>query len=123
MAARYLAGALDLPLITMDLAGAISSLLGKTGQNLRQALDFARERSCVLFLDEFDALAKRRDDDTDVGELKRIVNVLLLELERWPDSGLLVLPRTPDSSTARQSAGSIASLRSDIPRPRPAVRS
>jgi SpoVK/Ycf46/Vps4 family AAA+-type ATPase len=90
MTARYLAGALDRPLVTMDLAGSISSLLGKTGQNLRQALDFARERTCVLFLDEFDALAKRRDDDTDVGELKRIVNVLLLELERWPDSGLLV---------------------------------
>jgi hypothetical protein len=44
----------------------------------------------VLLLDEFDALAKRRDDPTDIGELKRIVNVLLLEIERWPSHGLLV---------------------------------
>jgi AAA+ superfamily predicted ATPase len=35
----------------------------------------------VLLLDEFDALAKRRDDQSEVGELKRIVNVLLKELE------------------------------------------
>jgi SpoVK/Ycf46/Vps4 family AAA+-type ATPase len=44
----------------------------------------------VFLLDEFDALAKRRDDDTDIGELKRIVNVVLIELDRWPDTSLLV---------------------------------
>jgi SpoVK/Ycf46/Vps4 family AAA+-type ATPase len=31
----------------------------------------------VLLLDEFDAIAKRRDDTSDVGELKRLVTVLL----------------------------------------------
>lgn len=90
MAARFLAAALRLPLVSVDLAAVVSSFLGRTGQNLRHVLDFARSRPCVLLLDEFDALAKRRDDQTDVGELKRIVNVLLLELERWPDDGLLV---------------------------------
>lgn len=90
MAARYMASALILPLITIDLAAVVSSFLGRTGQNLRQALEYARSFPCVLLLDEFDALAKRRDDPTDVGELKRIVNVLLLELEQWPATGLLV---------------------------------
>ena len=90
MAARYLAGALGLPLVTLDLATVVSSYLGKTGQNLRLALDAARAEPCVLLLDEFDALAKRRDDPADVGELKRIVNVLLLEIERWPAGSLLV---------------------------------
>jgi SpoVK/Ycf46/Vps4 family AAA+-type ATPase len=41
-------------------------------------------------LDEFDALAKRRDDEADVGELKRLVNVLLLELDSWPSTSLLI---------------------------------
>jgi SpoVK/Ycf46/Vps4 family AAA+-type ATPase len=41
-------------------------------------------------LDEFDALAKRRNDESDIGELKRIVNVILLELDRWPEDNLLV---------------------------------
>lgn len=89
MMVRSLARQLDLPLLTIDLAILMSSFLGKSGQNLRQALEFARSEPCVLFLDEFDALAKRRDDPSDVGELKRIVNVLLLELDSWPSSGLL----------------------------------
>lgn len=90
MTARYLASALQLPLVSLDLATLMSSYLGRTGQNLRRALDYARSTRCVLFLDEFDALAKRRDDDSDVGELKRLVNVLLLELEHWPNDSILV---------------------------------
>jgi MoxR-like ATPase len=90
LTARFLAHALGLPLMTVELAALMSSLLGQTGQNLRQLLDHARSFPCVLLLDEFDAVAKRRDDQSDIGELKRLVNVLLLELERWPDTGLLV---------------------------------
>lgn len=90
MTATYIATRLGLPLLTIDLASVMSSYLGKTGQNLRSALDYGRGHDAVVLLDEFDALAKRRDDDTDIGELKRLVNVLLLELERWPSSSLLV---------------------------------
>lgn len=90
MTAKYIAVSLELPLVVVDLASVMSSFLGRTGQNLRQAIEYARTRPCVLLLDEFDALAKRRDDQTDVGELKRIVNVLLAELESWPDTGLLL---------------------------------
>jgi len=44
----------------------------------------------VLLLDEFDAIAKKRDDDRDVGELKRLVNVLLQALDGWPSTSLLI---------------------------------
>lgn len=90
MTARYLAQELELPLIGVELATLMSSLLGKTGQNLKQLLAYARQAPCVLLLDEFDTVAKRRDDQSDIGELKRLVNVLLVELDRWPASGLLV---------------------------------
>lgn len=90
MLARWFAHQLGLPLLTLDLANAISSFLGKTGFNLRRVLDYARGRPCVLLLDEFDAIAKRRDDMTELGELKRIVNVLLKELEDWPMHSVLV---------------------------------
>jgi SpoVK/Ycf46/Vps4 family AAA+-type ATPase len=90
LTARHLARELSLPLVTVELAALMSSLLGQTGQNLRQLLDHARSFPCVLLLDEFDAMAKRRDDQSDIGELKRLVNVLLLELESWPDTGLLI---------------------------------
>src|SRR5208283_4883906 len=84
MLARWLAMQLEMKFVVLDLASAMSSYLGKTGSNLRRSLDFARGQPCVFLLDEFDAIAKRRDDATEVGELKRIVNVLLKELEEWP---------------------------------------
>jgi hypothetical protein len=90
MLARWLAHSLGLPLLVQDLASSISSFLGKTGLNLRRTLDYARNRPCVMLLDEFDAIAKRRDDVTEVGELKRIVNVLLKELETWPSHSVLI---------------------------------
>ncbi len=90
MTAVSIAQRLQLPLLTIDLASVMSSYLGRTGQNLRAALDYGRQHAAVVFLDEFDALAKRRDDNSDIGELKRLVNVLLLELERWPSESLLL---------------------------------
>lgn len=90
MSAAYLAARLGLPLISVELSALMSSFLGKTGQNLARLLEHGREVGCVLFLDEFDAVAKSRDDITEIGELKRLVNMLLLELDRWPSTGLLV---------------------------------
>jgi SpoVK/Ycf46/Vps4 family AAA+-type ATPase len=90
LAARWLAFRLRWPLLTLDLAAVMNSFLGRTGSNLRAVLDYARKAQSILFLDEFDAIAKRRDDSTDVGELKRLVNVLLQEVDEWPASGLLI---------------------------------
>ena len=90
MLAHWLAQTLEMPFVVLDLATAISSFLGKTGGNLRRSLDYARATPCVLLLDEFDAIGKRRDDETEVGELKRIVNVLLKELEDWPHHSILI---------------------------------
>jgi SpoVK/Ycf46/Vps4 family AAA+-type ATPase len=90
LAARWLAQQLGLPLATLNISATISSYLGKTGQNITQAIEYARTTPCVLFLDEFDALAKRRDDQQDVGELKRVVNVLLQAVDSWSGPSLLV---------------------------------
>lgn len=90
MTARFIASQLGMEMYSVDLAALMSSYLGKTGQNLRKTLDYARAHPTVLLLDEFDAVAKRRDDDSDIGELKRIVNVLLLELEHWPAHSVLI---------------------------------
>jgi SpoVK/Ycf46/Vps4 family AAA+-type ATPase len=90
MTAGWLAQQLDLPLYTLDLASVMSSFLGKTGANVRSVLNHAQERPCVLLLDEFDSIAKRRDDDTDVGELKRLVTVILQTIDDWSPTSLLV---------------------------------
>ena len=90
LAARWLAQQLHRPLLTLDLSSVMSSFLGKTGSNIRVVLDFARRQPSVLLLDEFDAIAKRRDDTAEVGELKRLVTVLIQAIDEWPADGLLV---------------------------------
>lgn len=90
LAARWLARELKRPLLTLDLAAVMSSYLGRTGTNLRHVLDYAKTLDCVLLLDELDAIAKRRDDRGEIGELKRLVTVLIQEIDDWPSSGLLV---------------------------------
>jgi SpoVK/Ycf46/Vps4 family AAA+-type ATPase len=90
LAARWLARELRRPLLTLDLSAVMSSFLGRTGANVRHVLDYAKGVDGVLLLDELDAIAKRRDDSTDVGELKRLVTVLLQEIDDWPPTGLLI---------------------------------
>ncbi len=90
LAARWLARELDLPLLTLDLASVMSSYLGKTGNNIKSVVDYAKQFPCILFLDEFDAVAKKRDDGSDVGELKRLVTVLLQALDGWPSTSLII---------------------------------
>jgi SpoVK/Ycf46/Vps4 family AAA+-type ATPase len=90
MSARWLAQELDRPLVTLDLATVMSSYLGKTGSNIRSVLDYAKSVPSVLLLDEFDSIAKKRDDEGDVGELKRLVTVLLQEVDDWPATSLLI---------------------------------
>ncbi len=89
-AAKWIARELKRPLVTLDLSAVMSSFLGRTGNNVRVVLDYAKERDCVLLLDELDAVAKRRDDSTEIGELKRLVTVLLQEIDDWPSTGLLL---------------------------------
>ncbi|MBA4071447.1 MAG: ATPase [Gemmatimonas sp.] len=90
LTARWIASQLGLPLLVLDLAAVMSSYLGRSGTNLRSAFDHARRVPCVLLLDEIDAIAKRRSDESDVGELKRLVTVIMQEVDEWPSTGLLL---------------------------------
>ncbi len=90
LTAKWLSTRLTLPLYILDLAAVMSSLLGKSGSNLRAAIDYAKRRPCVLLLDEIDAIAKRRSDESDIGELKRLVTVILQEVDEWPSTSLLI---------------------------------
>lgn len=94
MAARWLAAELGVPFLVLDLSAVMSSLLGRTGVNLRHVLDYAKAQNCVLLVDELDSIGKRRNDDADIGELKRLVNVLLQQLDDWPVVGGLLMGAT-----------------------------
>lgn len=90
MLAKFIASELGKNLVVLDISASMSSLMGKTGHNLKRVIDYAKRNSCVLLFDEFDAIAKKRDDNTDLGEIKRVVNVLLMELDQWPVSSVFI---------------------------------
>jgi len=79
--ARHIAQELGLDLYVARLDGLISSFLGSTSKNIRALFDFAAKTPCVLFLDEFDAIAKLRGDSQELGELKRVVNSFIQNLD------------------------------------------
>jgi len=79
--ARHIARELGLELYLARLDGLISSYLGSTSKNIRALFDFAAQTPCVLFLDEFDAIAKLRGDTQELGELKRVVNSFIQSLD------------------------------------------
>lgn len=88
--AHYIAQRLGLPLITARIDGLISSFLGTTARNIANLFEFANRYACVLLLDEFDALAKVRDDPHEIGEIKRVVNSLLQNLDVRRSYGITI---------------------------------
>jgi SpoVK/Ycf46/Vps4 family AAA+-type ATPase len=79
--ARYIASELGYKLVIGRLDGLISSYVGNTAKNISSIFEFASNIPCVLFLDELDAIAKLRDDTQEIGELKRVVNSFLQNLD------------------------------------------
>jgi hypothetical protein len=90
MTAYYLAGQLGLPVVDARIDGLISSFLGTTARNIANLFAFANRYRCVLLLDEFDAIAKVRDDPQEIGEIKRVVNSLLQNLDDRADIGITI---------------------------------
>lgn len=94
--ARWVAAQLGLQLLTVRCDTLVSSLLGQTSRNLRRVFEYAEQRPCVLFLDEFDALAGARGNERDVGELQRVVIALLQNIDALPDGTILLAATNHD---------------------------
>ena len=88
--ARFIAQELGLELYVARLDGLISSFLGSTSKNIRALFDFAAKRPCILFLDEFDAIAKLRGDSQELGELKRVVNSFIQNLDTLGTQSIVI---------------------------------
>jgi len=88
--ANHIANKLQLPIVTARLDSMVSSLLGSTAKNIKKVFSFANDKPCILFLDEFDAIAKARDDSYELGELKRVVNSLLQNIDTFIGNNTLI---------------------------------
>jgi SpoVK/Ycf46/Vps4 family AAA+-type ATPase len=90
LATEVLATELGLQLATVRFDAVVSSFLGETASNLRKVFDFLATHRCVALFDEFDAIGKEREDPTEHGELKRVVNSFLQMVDAYRGPSLLV---------------------------------
>jgi len=114
--AEALAFELMLPMFVIRYEGVIGSYLGETANRVRTLLDYIRIHQCILFLDEFDTLAKERGDIHETGEIKRVVSSLLLQLDSLP-SHVLVITATNHPELLDRAVWRRFQLRLTLPRP------
>lgn len=98
LGAKRLAWNTGLPLMKVRFDVLVSSFFGESAQNLRSIFAAAKEKPCVLLLDECDFIARSRANSKDIGEVSRIVNALLQLMEEYDAPGLLVATTNLESA-------------------------
>ena len=90
LTAEAIASELGRPLAIVRTDSVVSSFLGETAANLRKVFDFAAKSPMVTLFDEFDALGKEREDASEHGELRRVINAVLQMLDAYEGRSLLI---------------------------------
>jgi len=90
LTAEAMAYELDRPIAIVRLDSLVSSFLGETATNLRKVFDFIAKHKLVVLFDEFDALGKERDDGSEHGELRRVVNAVLQMMDSYEGKSIIV---------------------------------
>ncbi|MEI1280529.1 ATP-binding protein [Leptospira venezuelensis] len=90
MSAERIAWNLGLPFLKVKFEAILSSFLGESASNVKAIFDSIKNFPCVLLLDEFDFIGKTRSSKNDIGEMHRVVNVLLQLMEEYDAPGILV---------------------------------
>ncbi|WP_395974448.1 AAA family ATPase [Chryseobacterium cucumeris] len=118
--AMWIAKQIGLPVVLARLEGLMSSYLGTTSRNIGNLFAFANRYNCVLLLDEFDAIAKLRNDPQEVGEVKRVVNTLLQSLDSRRGKGFTI-GITNHESLLDPAIWRRFDIQVEIPKPNPEV--
>ena len=96
LTAEVIAHELSRPLVIVRTDSVVSSFLGETAANLRKVFEFAAASPLVVLFDEFDALGKEREDATEHGELRRVVNAVLQMLDAYQGRSLIIAATNHD---------------------------
>ena len=119
--AEAVATELAVPLLSVRYEGLIGSYLGETATRMETLFAAVRIRPCVLFFDEFDAVAKERGDTHETGEIKRVVSSLLLQVDKLP-SHVVVVAATNHAELLDRAVWRRMQLRLELPHPTRAGR-
>jgi len=90
LAAKTLAAEIGIPMLYVRFDSLISSYLGETSSNIRKVFEYAKNDSWVIFFDEFDAIGRSRSDESEHGEIKRVVNAFLQQIDSYKGRSLIV---------------------------------
>jgi SpoVK/Ycf46/Vps4 family AAA+-type ATPase len=106
LTARVLASELSLPLFIIRLDGLISRYMGESIAKLRLIFEAMHQFRAVYLFDEFDSIGTTRTQGNDVGEIKRVLNTFLLQIEKDDSNSLIIaatnLPETLDTALFRR---------------------
>lgn len=90
LTAKVMSSVIGYPLVYIRFESVISSYLGETASNLRKIFDYIEKGRWVVLFDEFDIIGKQRDDPTEHGEIKRVVNNFMLMLENYEGDSVII---------------------------------
>lgn len=88
MTASVVAKELHLPLVSVQLDLILSRYMGESSAKLHQVFEFIAGHRALYLFDEFDTLAGERSG-SDIGEMRRVLNTLLLRIEQDHSESLL----------------------------------
>lgn len=98
MTAFALAGELGLSVFVVRLDGLISKYMGETIAKLRLIFDAMASYRAVYLFDEFDSIGTVRNQLNDVGEIRRVLNSFLVNIEKDESNSIIIAATNmPDS--------------------------
>lgn len=106
MTAKAIAGDLEIPLFVIRLDGLISRYMGESISKLKLIFDSMYQHRAVYLFDEFDSIGSNRNYGNDVGEIKRVLNSFLMNIEKDESNSLIIaatnLPESLDKALFRR---------------------
>lgn len=114
--AEAIAEALVAPLLVVRYESVVGTYLGETAVRLKKLFEYASTRKCVLFFDEFDTLGKERSDLHEIGEIKRVVSSLLMQIDNLP-SHVIVIGATNHAELLDRAVWRRFQIRMELPAP------
>jgi len=106
MTAQAIAGELGLSVYIIRLDGLMSKYMGESIAKLRMIFDSMEDHRAVYLFDEFDSIGSHRDKGHDVGEIKRVLNSFLINIEKDQSNSIIIaatnLPESLDKALFRR---------------------
>ena len=98
MTAQAIAGELGIPVFIIRLDGILSKYMGESIAKLRMIFDVMPSQRAVYLFDEFDSIGSHRNQGHDIGEIKRILNSFLINIEKDNSNSIIIAATNlPDS--------------------------